>query len=64
MTQTAKSFHRAENGKITLENVIYDSIGADKASTVISSTTGLKIHSIVINEQTYYPVGIVKEKKK
>jgi hypothetical protein len=64
MTQTAKTFKRTENGRITLEGVNYEAINSEKASTVLSAASGLRIHSIRIDEKTYYPVGIVKEKKK
>ena len=64
MTQTTKTVKRTENGRITLDGVHYEAINSEKASTVISAASGLRVHSIRIDETTYYPVGIVKEKKK
>ena len=64
MTQTTKTVKRTENGRITLEGVNYEAINSEKASKVISATSGLRVHSIKIDQTTYYPVGIVKEKKK
>lgn len=56
------SFKRLENGKIIVDGVIYDSINPEKAATVLSKSTGLKVHSIRIDEKFYYPVGTEKVK--
>jgi len=64
MTKTMNNFKRFENGKIILDGVIYDEVRADKSSAVLNAESGLKIQSIKIDDKTYYPVGIQKEKKK
>ncbi len=53
---------RMVDGKVVLENVIYDT-SISKRINVTNPNTGYKINSITIDQITYYPVGIIKEKK-
>jgi len=57
-----KTIKRMVDGKVVLENVIYDT-SISKRINVTNPNTGYKINSITIDQITYYPVGIVKEKK-
>lgn len=57
-----KTIKRMADGKVVLENVIYDT-SISKRISVTNPNTGYKINSICIDEVSYYPVGIVKEKK-
>lgn len=57
-----KTIKRMVDGKVVLENVIYDT-SISKRINVTNPNTGNKINSICIDQITYYPVGIVKEKK-
>ena len=56
-----KTFKRMTEGKIVLEDVIYDT-SINKKSTILNPNTGNRIDSIRIGETTYYPVGQVKKK--
>jgi hypothetical protein len=56
-----KTFKRMTDGKIVLEDVIYDT-SVNKKSTILNPQTGNRIDSIRIGELTYYPVGQVKKK--
>ena len=56
-----KTFKRMTDGKIVLEDVIYDT-SINKKSTILNPNTGNRIDSIRIGETTYYPVGQVKKK--
>lgn len=49
------------DGKIILEDVIYDS-SFGKRSIILNPKTGNRIDSIRIGETSYYPVGQVKKK--
>ena len=57
-----KTIKRMADGKVVLENVIYDT-SISKRINVTNPNTGYKINSITIDQVSYYPVGIVKEKK-
>ncbi len=57
-----KTIKRMVDGKVVLENVIYDT-SISKRTNVTNPNTGYKINSITIDQITYYPVGIIKEKK-
>jgi hypothetical protein len=57
-----KTIKRMVDGKVVLENVIYDT-SISKRINVTNPNTGYKINSITIDQITYYPVGIIKEKK-
>ncbi len=56
-----KTFKRMTDGKIILEDVIYDS-SFGKRSIILNPKTGNRIDSIRIGETSYYPVGQVKKK--
>ena len=56
-----KTFSRMKDGKIVLEDVIYDS-SFGKRSIILNPKTGNRIDSIIIGETSYYPVGQVKKK--
>ena len=56
-----KTFKRMTDGKIVLEDVIYDS-SFGKRSIITNPNTGNRIDSIKIGETSYYPVGQVKKK--
>jgi hypothetical protein len=56
-----KTFKRMTDGKIVLEDVIYDS-SFGKRSMITNPNTGNRIDSIKIGETSYYPVGQVKKK--
>jgi hypothetical protein len=56
-----KTFKRMTDGKIVLEDVIYDT-SVNKKSIILNPQTGNRIDSIRIGETTYYPVGQVKKK--
>jgi hypothetical protein len=56
-----KTFKRMTDGKIVLEDVIYDS-SFGKRSIILNPKTGNRIDSIRIGETSYYPVGQVKKK--
>jgi hypothetical protein len=49
------------DGKIVLEDVIYDT-SVNKKAIILNPQTNNKIDSIRIGETTYYPVGQVKKK--
>lgn len=53
---------RMADGKVVLENVIYDT-SITKRINVTNPKTGYKISSISIDNVSYYPIGVVKEKK-
>ena len=57
-----KTIKRMADGKVVLENVIYDT-SISKRISVTNPNTGYKINSITIDQVSYYPVGIIKEKK-
>jgi len=57
-----KKIKRMANGKVVLENIIYDT-STSKRINVTNSNTGYKINSISIDNILYYPVGVIKEKK-
>ncbi len=57
-----KTFKRMADGKIVLEGVIYDT-SISKRINVTNANTGYKISSITVQDVSYYPVAIVKEKK-
>lgn len=57
-----KTIKRMVDGRVVLENVIYDT-SISKRINVTNPNTGYKINSITIDEVAYYPVGIIKEKK-
>ena len=57
-----KTIKRMVDGRVVLENVIYDT-SISKRINVTNPNTGYKINSICIEDITYYPVGIIKEKK-
>lgn len=61
MTTTQKTFRRNPDGRIVLEDVIYDT-SVNKRIIAVNPNTGNKIDSIRIGEQYYYPVGLVKKK--
>jgi hypothetical protein len=56
-----KTFKRMTDGKIVLEDVIYDT-SVNKKSIILNPQTGNRIDSIRIGETIYYPVGQVKKK--
>jgi hypothetical protein len=56
-----KTFKRMTDGKIVLEDVIYDT-SVNKKSIILNPQTGNRIDSIRIGETLYYPVGQVKKK--
>jgi hypothetical protein len=56
-----KTFKRMTDGKIVLEDVIYDT-SVNKKATILNPQTNNRIDSIRIGETTYYPVGQVKKK--
>lgn len=56
-----KTFKRMTDGKIVLEDVIYDT-SVNKKAIILNPNTGNRIDSIRIGETTYYPVGQVKKK--
>jgi hypothetical protein len=56
-----KTFKRMTDGKIVLEDVIYDS-SFGKRSMITNPNTGNRIDSIKIGETSYYPVCQVKKK--
>jgi hypothetical protein len=56
-----KTFKRMTDGKIVLEDVIYDT-SVNKKSIILNPQTGNRIDSIRIGEIVYYPVGQVKKK--
>lgn len=53
---------RMADGRVVLEGVIYDT-SITKRINVTNQNTGNKISSISIDNVSYYPIGIVKEKK-
>lgn len=57
-----KTFKRMTDGKVILEDVIYDS-ALSKRAILINPNTGNKIESIRIGDEVLYPVGQVKKKK-
>jgi hypothetical protein len=56
-----KTFKRMTDGKIVLEDVIYDT-SVSKKSIILNPKTNNRIDSIRIGETIYYPVGQVKKK--
>lgn len=56
-----KTFKRMTDGKIVLEDVIYDS-SFGKRSIILNPKTGNRIDSIRVGDTSYYPVGQVKKK--
>lgn len=57
-----KTIKKLNDGKVVIGSIIYDS-SVVKRINISNPDTGNKINSITIGETTYYPVGIVKEKK-
>jgi hypothetical protein len=57
-----KTIKRMADGKVVLENVIYDT-SISKRISVTNPNTGYKINSISIEGIAYYPIGVIKEKK-
>lgn len=56
-----KTFRRMTDGKVILEDVIYDT-SITKRSLIVNPQTKNRIDSIKIGDTSYYPIGQVKKK--